>query len=48
MCVIGDEEENFWRVLIIEVNYRILIVGGYFYVKYFNFDVNYFWIRERL
>lgn len=45
--VIGQDEE-FWRVLVIDVNYCVLIVGGFFYVKYFYFDDNNFWIRERL
>lgn len=47
VCVIGDEEENPWRALITEVNYRTSTVGGYFYVKHPNFDANHLWIRER-
>lgn len=46
VCVIGEDDDP-WRALITEVNYRSSTVGGYFYVKHANFDANHLWVRER-
>lgn len=46
VCVIGEDDDP-WRALITEVNYRTSTVGGYFYVKHPNFDANHLWVRER-
>ena len=46
VCVIGEDDDP-WRALITEVNYRSSTAGGYFYVKHANFDANHLWVRER-
>lgn len=46
VCVTGQDEE-LWRALVTDVNYRTLTVGGFFYVKHSHFDENNLWIRER-
>ena len=47
VCVTSDEDDELWRALVTEVNYRTLTVGAFFYVKHPHFDDNNLWIRER-
>lgn len=47
LCVTGEDDDEPWRALVTEVNYRTSTVAGFFCVKHPHYDDNGLWVRER-